>query len=230
MGNLYVFGDSFTRCDGTGAGPLIDNVENLPTWPEYIQKQLKLHKLFNFGGQGACNDEILLYLISNLGELKKGDVVIVGQTFLERTPYLLRTPDDPYVDVQWDWLNRVSGLDVSVNDTFPESLQEYYKEITESHMSDTFVSSQAYIANVKLRTPYLWIRYYQHRFEELGKYLKKIGVEFYLWDVPTEAPLFESIEQYTKGKVDDGHWSWNGNVNFGKKLLRQIEKARKLKK
>lgn len=216
MATLHCFGDSFTRGDGLVDPIFMSNEDNLPHWTEYIQHKLEFDKLINYAGQGFSNDEILLSMIEALGTLKSGDRVIVGQTFLEREILPLKTPDEV------DWLSRIGGVNLGLDQSFPDFVQADYMKRTHYYMGDVYVSTQNYIINSKIKAARLWNEYYSYRFNKLGEYLQSIGVGYTLWSVSDQAPLYETIKAATRGASMDTHWSWRGSLNFGKRLLKDI--------
>ena len=228
MAKLHVFGDSFSRGDGL-IDPVLIKYHGVPHWTEYIKTSLKLEEYKNYAGQGWSNDEIFLSIIENLKDIGEGDYVIVGQTFLERTPFII---DDPKTTPRDEWLSRLGGVNLGVDQAYPENqnsrIQSNFFEKTFTYIGDVFVSTQAYIVGAKLKTPLWWQDYYKYRYDKLGEYLESKGVFYYHWDVSAEAPNYETIKTYTKGESQDDHWSWNGSYAFGKKLLRVI--INKLKK
>ena len=79
---IHFFGDSFTRGDGTLASPLyLPNVDQTLHWTEYVANAFKYTEIKNYATQGASNDEIFMSILEVLTDFKKGDMVIVGQTF-----------------------------------------------------------------------------------------------------------------------------------------------------
>lgn len=223
MATLHIFGDSFSRCDGTYDPVSLENENSRLLWHEYIQKELGYESRLVYAGQGWSNSEIFMTLLESLDRMEKGDLVIVGQTFMERTPFLISTPNSSKVESQEAWLNRVGGINVGVDQAYPYWRQDEYMKEFLHYMGDTFVSTQAYIANVKLKAHKGWCMYYKHRYDLLGKHLRNLGINYLWWSVADEAPNFESIKYATKGKSLDQHWSWDGQYKFGLKLLKQIK-------
>ena len=226
MATLHIFGDSFSRCDGTYDPKHMENENNQPLWHEYIQKELGFDNRLVYAGQGWSNSEIFMSLLASLDRMEKGDIVIVGQTFMERTPYMLSTPNGNNVYCQEDWLNRVGGTNKGLDETFPFWMQDRYIKEHQTYMGDTFVSTQAFVVGVKLKAHKGWFEYYRHRYNLLGNHLKNLGIGYLWWSVADEAPSFETIKSATKGKSLDLHWSWDGQYKFGVKLLKQLKQLK----
>jgi hypothetical protein len=92
---LFVFGDSFTQghhnFETYGAyadfkkyrgGKLFD------LWPTILSKKLNLD-LENHGHAGTGNDDIFSSICENIDKIKKGDVVIIGWTFITRFRWVI---------------------------------------------------------------------------------------------------------------------------------------------
>lgn len=87
MSRLWTFGDSFTF--GHGCRPISFHKEalyntiysqyidlNKPIWPEYVSKELNLD-LLNHGVSGASNDYILDYVLNEIKNFKKDDLIVI---------------------------------------------------------------------------------------------------------------------------------------------------------
>lgn len=232
MAKAFFFGDSFTRGDGLLDPVLIPNVDNIPHWTEYVATELGYSEYENHGRQGNSNDEILLDIISTMCEFEDGDLVCIGQTFMERQIFpcwridkVDRTGRLEYKD-RHEWITRVGSTNASVDDLFHPEVQRKFQMESGEYMGDMVIGTQAYISFVKTRMPAHFQQYYKFRFAELARYLNKIGVQVYLWDVPDVCPDYESIKKFTNEQIMDGHWSWNGSLSFGKKVIKDIKKGK----
>lgn len=135
MGNLYTFGCSYTAGFNED---LSDNYKKYKefrsdfpkSWPEILSKFLSL-ELINYGQGASGNQEIFTKFCQKCDEFKKGDIVIVEWTFMER--YRLATGNGDY-----DWiklgpgkvnLNSISQTthdEIIVNRTMTPYIHEIY--------------------------------------------------------------------------------------------------------
>ena len=72
-----------------------------PSWPEILSKKLGLNNS-NYGLGGTGNDVIFTQICKHITEIKKGDVVIIGWTYIHRYRWA--------IDFSNKWCNLGAGL------------------------------------------------------------------------------------------------------------------------
>ena len=65
-----------------------------------------------------------------------------------------------------------------------------------------------------------WDRYWNDRFIDLTLILKKLQITPFYWTNNIWSD-YEFINEHTRGKVDDGHWSINGHREFANDVLKK---------
>ena len=61
------------------------------------------------------------------------------------------------------------------------------------------------------------------RVKLVTEYLESKGVKCLVWDLPSIAFKYETIDTATRGKVKDYHWSWKGNNQFAQYLTKKLK-------
>jgi hypothetical protein len=192
MNTLWTFGDSFTEGDGCRNN---DNYninyfkEGDKIWQVWLSELLNSN-LKNCGVGGYSNDMILDSIINNWKDIKKGDIVFIGFTYSHR-------------------------FDVPIDNKF-QSIVHDFSEKNNNLTSDEFetlVNFQYYFAdNILYKNRQI------KRFEWIKNLLEKKSCKLVvLWDVQYDIKNIETINGATKGKIIDGHLSYNGH-----KLLAEI--------
>ena len=176
------------------------------SWPTLLSNKLN-YNLKNYGIGGSSNDTIFDTFIKNLNELKKGDIVIVGWTFLFR----------------FKWLNEITNNweDILSNDLLTN------KMITKSTATEILVnrSNPKWADDVLLKK------------EIINKLSELIGFEVYYWHADTNIPILfnksylcsndlkedvgifniiknlggETIYEETNGLIEDNHLGERGH-------------------
>lgn len=223
MATVHFFGDSFTKGHGLLEPVLIENEKNLPHWTEYIQQELGFDSVKNYGDLGFSNEVILLTLLRELCSFEEGDLVVVGQTFWEREIFLQFKPNDKITRDDDSWIRSISGDRDGVEVFSTDELRKRYLKNHDHHMAGPYTATVNYLVNTKVPQQQLWTDFYAWRFNKIGKLLNKLGIKYYLWVIDEHFPKYELISEYTKGEVEDYHWSWNGSLEFGKKLLNKLK-------
>lgn len=193
MNTLWTFGDSFTEGDGCRANDeyhINYFKEEDKIWPAWLSELLNLN-LKNCGKGGYSNDMILDSIIDNWKDINKGDTVFLGFTYSHR------------FDVP------IHGQLKSIVHTFSEN--NNYNLTTEQF--ETLVSFQYHFSDNIL---------YKHRqlkrFQWIKSLLQKKECKLVaMWDVQYDTKNIETITGATKGKIIDGHLSYNGH-----KLLAEL--------
>lgn len=204
MNNLWTFGCSFTRGDGTLEQDLYTNKfkldENDLSWPYLLAKQFNL-TLNNKGESGVSNETILDSIILNWDSINEGDYVIIGKTWSHRF-------DFPKYNDSLELKSIVyRGGEKDVKKWFDEATQDIYTP-TQIECIKTL--------SVEFATQPAYSKRHDTRFSFIKKALleyKKVKV-CHIWDVEDIWNDFELIVDVTNKEVNDYHWSFKGHKDF----------------
>lgn len=250
---LYGYGDSFTAGDGTRV-PLVINQEEFHLynpeghkfWLDALGDKFEADKVVNRGVGGLSNDVVFYKLLADLDKFKKGDMVIISIGFIERTDFIhgiasrktLTSTVEEGLNGRPTYCTTTSIPTLHPHDSpaphyfqiIQDSgkLKEYRKEIAFEHNrtpEDMLTALYNYNTNYKAPNNKYIRAEHTFRVKLITEYLATKGVKSYLWDLPSIACKFESIDEATKGKVPDFHWSWKGNYLFTKYLTKKIQNS-----
>lgn len=222
MNKLWCFGDSFTYGHGCRPGYEYFDKGIHPAgtiWTTLIAKSLSLEEV-NLGIPGNAMPNILNQIIYNLKNFKKGDHIILTNTLPIRVMY-------PNIE-----RTKIEHLttDLLLYPDNPMHLKEH-----KDHLKLRFKRKEDrydivnYISSAVLPNTQLWLNHYTNQLIEVQNYLLKFEMEVFFWDYsiwnsPKSYLNFETIDYDTKGKIKDGHWSWQGHKDFAEYLLKRISK------
>lgn len=202
---LWTFGDSMTFGHGcnelcvseTKQEYLIYKKEGDDVWPNHLGKLLN-YDVKNLGKNGASNDYIFDSVIDNFDEIDSDDVVIINMTLHGRIE----------VPIGDETLNVLSTYENAIK-IIGEGKSEEEKEKIEA-----VINFQYYFSNHK---------FYKERHKKRFKFIedklkkdKKLKF-FYMWSLEDDDDIYKSfnkIKDDTKGKIDDGHFSFKGHLDF----------------
>ncbi len=251
---LYGYGDSFTAGDGTRI-PLVINQEkfDLPNpkgykfWLDALGDKFKADKVVNRGVGGLSNDVVFYKLLADLDKFKKGDMVIVCIGFIERTDYIHGIASRKTLTSTFEERGCLGQPTYCTTTSIPTfhpyhspaphyfqifqdtgKLKEYRKEIALEYNKtpeDMLTALYNYNANYKMPNNKYIRAEHTFRVKLVTEYLATIGVKCYVWDLPSIAHKFESIDTATRGKVPDFHWSWDGGNLFANYLTKKIKNS-----
>lgn len=230
MAKIWFFGDSFTAGSGLSFKEYIDKsssnyIENLDIYndshwgrieyfnkftnwkntyedhiyPNYFSKSLNLD-FINRGEGGASNDRIIHKIFSDLKDFTSDDIIVIGMTAYARV--LVPSKEKSK-------LMQHAGSDG--NFTF----------IQGGINKGTFNAEESIINfchDVLVKNDKAVFLYYSELFENIRKSLlskvKAVMVwDYYHWD------YYQQIDVWSKGSVEDKHWSPNGHKVFADYLL-----------
>lgn len=183
-------------------------------WPYLVSKELKI-ECVNKGEGGSSNSRILHKIIRNLKNFNKGDFVFIGFTHPTRilVPTNLNYP-------------KMSTLILESNTPGKSAMGKSDVKLIGSH------------PNLNPEQQYVLIDYLYHIIHEfsdniqeydyttvveLVNYLEHVGIKPFLWDY-SHWSYYENIDTYTKGRVQDGHWSINGHREFSRTVIKALAK------
>lgn len=102
MNTLFTFGCSFTEDFETSSALLYKNYKDFrggkfpDSWPKILSNKLNL-ELKNYGEGSSGNDQIFQEICKRCNDFKKGDIVIVEWSFVER--YRIAVDDNQWLKV-----------------------------------------------------------------------------------------------------------------------------------
>ena len=203
MNTLWTFGCSFTNCEGCKPGDEYYEKyrnEGDKIWPELVAENYGM-VLQNFGINGASNDVILDNLIEQYNNIKKNDIVILGFTLPHRF-------DIPYK-------NKFTSVFNYFLETEKNEVLSYYTE----EQLETIINFQYHFSYSNLFRKRQLMRF--NFFIEL---LKEKGIKICFWRLLEETEKkFERIYNHTKNNINDGHFSYNGHIEFSKYIISKLE-------
>jgi hypothetical protein len=190
---LWVFGDSHTA--GHGCTPIFEYYQKYykegdKLWSEYLAQYLKI-ELINRARNGASNDLILDNIIDVFDAITKGDIVIIGKTYSHRFDVPQK---DGLNSIFWDW------EEFAMDDIRSQFTLEQRKCI----MDFQYYFMLSPLFDERWNKRYKWI---------MNRLVKK-GCKVIVWDVVKELKGIETIQKATKKKIDDGHMSFKGHLDF----------------
>lgn len=204
MSNLWTFGCSFTRGDGSLEQDLYTTkfkvTENDLPWPYLLAKQLNL-TLNNIGDSGISNETILDNIILNWDSINEGDYVIIGKTWSHRF-------DFPKYNDSLELRSIVyRGEEGDVKKWFDDITKDIYTSTQIECIkifSAEFATQQAYSNRHDVRFSFIKKALLQH---------KKVKA-CHIWDVESKWNDFELIVDATNKEINDYHWSFKGHRDF----------------
>jgi len=225
--SIWLFGCSFTNTEQMAEVLLYNSSEIHPRylhWGDYVLQYFNelgssQYKLRNFGVAGLSMKFIMYSLLNVLDKIKPGDVVIVGNTTGDRVGYLKsfdEKEDKLHIDLfnVWSWFKDKDNLilsDTGYDDKLGHILGMHFDAINSmSPYSFNALTHEEELNNKILHS--------------VLKLLSNQNITTYMWDytiwqaIPSgkintdpEISIFETIESWSGYKIDDRHWSPNGN-------------------
>ena len=212
----WFFGDSFTYGHGCLPGDeyyehTIKNIQ--ATWTTLVANELKLKEI-NKGIPGNSTPYIIKQIIDNLINFNTDDTLIISDTHSTRTILYNRR----IKEIQPVATEIIHCQDLNKNSK--HFLESYFSTKEEKRI---YVE---YLYNFIYREESSWNSYYENQLNSLLLHLNKLGIDTYFWSHKIWTPKirFNTIAQETKGKIKDGHWSWQGHKDFAEYLLKRIDK------
>jgi len=211
MGNCYFFGDSFTSMLVLDS-PWYMKYKNRNQLTEYRWTDL-ISKFFemenkNFGLDGSDNQTICDTIIETIPKMKKGDNCFIIST----VPTRIKGYDNK--------LQKISYIN-------SENIHESYELLKNNIDYNIDKNSHEAILNyiISCINPYIseWDVYYNNIFKNITNVLQILGINTFYTDYKIWNE-FETISKETNGKINDNHWSENGNIEFYNFIKKQIDK------
>ena len=202
--HLWVFGDSFTA----GNGCLVNEVytkykksdEDI-VWPEIVSLKLNT-PLVNVGMGMFSNDKILDTILECCDLICEGDLVIISKTFCTR--FDIPSKNGKYfVTLSAGQINNL------------HMTTQHFVTYTEDEL--TTLQNIAILTDNKLI-----VDRWNFRFNFLESLIKNKGAKVLVWDVKDVFGIYETIQDATNNKINDGHWSYKGHKDFANYILNRL--------
>lgn len=209
----WVFGDSFTQNlqlkDGSNLLRLKGIEGDYPDWPQQVADSLGMNCNVIARG-GRSSQGIFTHALRNFKNYKKGDVVIVT--------------DSPYV--------RIEGVDFQKKEITTYNLEQYMQndfrtdEHKETHgvpiSNSKSVILLDYLNEFILPFGNELESYWRDNLISLTDMLNSMGITSVYWSSKLWFE-FDSISKETNDVINDDHWGIDGNNEFSKFLIKNIE-------
>ena len=231
MAKIWFFGDSFTAGAGLCFKEYIDKtssnyIENLDIYndlhwgrlewmnqftdwkntyedhiyPNHFSRSLNLD-FINRGEGGASNDRIIHKIFSDLKDFKSDDIVVIGMTAYARVliPSKAKSKLMQHAGSDGTFTFVQGGIDRGSSKA-KGAITNFCHEILYKNDNAVFL-------------------YYTKLFENIRKSLLTVVKDVMVWDY-YHWDFHLKIRDWTKGEVDDGHWSPQGHKHFAEYLLK----------
>lgn len=208
MEKIWFFGDSITKGVGCLKGdPYYDS--NKKIFVDIVSDTLGL-SYKNYALDGASNEWILHNLLVYSDFMKPHDIVIVSDSL-------------PWGTMMY---NKEKDKLVTINDLWIRQNDFLYNNQEEKKIINNFV---------KLKRKYKdsFSDNFEKQIDSLKTLFKKNGVTLFFWSHKIwfeNEGEFETIYTATNGKVEDGHFSYNGHEKMANYILHLIDTNNKNKK
>lgn len=226
MGNIYIFGDSYSYGDGLIFGnKLQPKPKNYEFFPNLLSKKFN-KKLINLSKSGGCNWEILETILQSIPKITNDDIVVASTSFPARTfminhyseRQIIGSRNDIYTNdtLFWkDWKTKsLSEQEIILKNFEENSCGKSLKEIHDS--------TRKYVRDVLEPQSSLWESQWTSLFlNTLNSFCIPKNIPYILWPV-SNSKEYETIIQATSGKIKDYHWSWKGSHEHGEYLYNNI--------
>ena len=202
--HLWVFGDSFTAGNGCLANEVYTKYKKSDEdiiWPEVVSLKLNI-PLVNVGMGMFSNDKILDTILERFDLICEGDIVIISKTFFTR--FDIPSKNEKY------FLTLSAG---HINNTYMSS--HHFINYTEEEL--TTLQNIAILVNNKLI-----VDRWNFRFNFLKNLIRSKGAKVLVWNVEDVFSIYETIQDATNNKINDGHWSYKGHKDFANYILNRI--------
>lgn len=221
MNKIWFFGCSLTY--GSGLRAINASLDN--RWTKLVADHFGMIEE-NRGSPGASNEMILQNIRDVYSSIQKDDMVVMQTTFPGRTFAYVEQSDKP---VRYNIVNPRPTLNYNLihhggkfnGEKFSVFHHNVSKKQFFEHTSETkklMDDLSHYVADVKL--PYIdkWKQHYNGEFWFYKTIFEEKGIKTVFWDFD-ERYDFETIEQSTKGKIKDYHFSLKGHKDFAQKII-----------
>ena len=215
--DIYFIGDSFTYGHGCTHEEPHPYRQNYPPssddrlWVDIVADTLN-GNLYNFGYNGASLETMLDCLIKYMHHMDSNDIVIISTGLVNRLD--VWGPWFKFDNVDEDSIDKIIKrpflLDLADNNHKQNNIisSERIKSIIE-YISLNILPYEKYILENHIEKLY-----------SIKRELEQRDIECFIWDW-NDVQNFETIESATDGKINDGHFSWEGHRQFAKFFLKE---------
>lgn len=239
---IHFFGDSFTAgvCGGEMGTSNIQYVDK--PFGHYVAEDLKQpYKIY--GLPGACSNEIFIALTTRLAEIKKGDIIVFGDTAHSRVQipglhwelsYEFMMPhkgsfnhmDEEGKSTLVPWHTHMYW------DTKPKKEREEYlrntlPEYSGGKLNNVGEGLSVFVEDIVHRFSENYDAYYRNWFLGLKTYFDSIGVQVLYWDIRWWSYIKYKVEQVhdiPKGTTCScGHWDDLGNRLMADRVVEALK-------
>lgn len=221
MGNLFIFGDSFSYGDGCKPGDPyyeITKPNKNKIWPEFLKDELNL-KLLNYAERGSSNQETLRKITQNIDKINKNDIVIIGITDFFRFEVFNNMN---YYRVMFETFSNLDDI----------SKLKYSDD--EDWISEDWIRAiEEYMKYIHLPNNLLYIQSISKSITSISNFLKNNSIKVILWtwdhmsskqmtcdwiQLKDEYSIF-----YEYPSINDMHYSWYGHHEIYKIMLNKLK-------
>ena len=210
--NLWMFGCSFTTGTQCNEGErYYDEYKNRrgKKFSELLSEEYNL-RLIDLSVPGTSNEIILYRIVESIPKMKRGDMVVIGQTRSTRTFIF---------SGERNWLGDETGQ--FSRKYIPLVSPDIYF-LKKEGFSNKFIEQLVGILHTtKLKHEKIWENYYGDWFNNVIKIIEEKECRVVLWG-PEMWKTFDTVRKDTNGVVDDGHFSWKGHKEMFGYLKRKI--------
>lgn len=216
MNKLWVFGDSFAHGGGCHFDPILGEkylkyYKNYPIdyktendisggWAKYASIELDLPlKQCAIGGHSW--EETYMDLISYLPSFNKEDYIIFN------IPFEIRTKD----------FSPITGEKINMFENLTNSTKEIKGIVSKEDMRlwvDYYYTFHHGIAAEG------WDKHSKNTAEKIKIAFESLGYKTIYWAMSDYSINYETINEHTKGKIKDNHWSFKGNRDFFEEIIK----------
>jgi hypothetical protein len=202
MNNIWFFGDSVTRGDGTLKGEPYHN-PNKYSFPDLIANTIG-YTCKNLGVNGGCPEWITHKVIETIPEIKEKDILVIN-------------PGAPR-----GFLNYLvsKGKVFSMNDAYLNNSSEYYNSVAEMRILHNYRGLRKKYENY-------YEELYIDQFNNLFKTLNRLGIYGVQWSYKEwlyKTDRYPNITKATKGAIKNIHLSYEGHEKMSNFILNLLYK------
>lgn len=237
MGNLYVFGCSFSfgshifQIGKSPVGIFYQDQFHEYWWGHQVARYLDMN-VHNYAVGGGSNDTVMYRAIRESINLCEDDVVILGRTQGDRIslePYRHHLYPKGGTDI-----NR--GITRSLSD---DDMAQEFKDRLKKHLSDLMKPASDEELDILVTNHLVWYApdekaevynvFFEKQFQYVGNLLSRTGAKVIVWDYRIWNK-FESITEWLRNRTivkqrwKDSHWSPNGNTGFAAFVIDAIQR------
>jgi len=216
MNKLWVFGDSFAHGGGCHFDPVLGEkylkyYQNYPIdyktendvsggWAKYASIELDL-PLEQCALGGYSWEETYMDLISYLPSFNKGDCIIFN------IPFEIRTKD----------FSPITGERINMFENLTTSTKEIKGIVSKEDMRLWVDYYYTFHHGVAAQG---WNKHAKGMAEKIKISFGGLGYKTIYWAMSDYSLSYETINEHTKGKIKDHHWSFKGNRDFFEEIIK----------